>query len=100
MTPEILNEWTDSATKLLKGRTIKAVRYMTPDECDGSDWSRAALVIELDNGVSLWPSMDDEGNDAGALFTTDEELPIIPVIALPRSHFQGVPAQGVSIWQK
>jgi hypothetical protein len=27
----------------------------------------------------LTPSMDDEGNDAGAIFTNVTELPIIPV---------------------
>jgi hypothetical protein len=34
----------------------------------------------LDNGEMLYPSSDDEGNGAGALHTTIDELPIIPVI--------------------
>ena len=39
-----------------------------------------SVVIELDNGVLVWPSSDDEGNDAGALFTTDKRVDTLPVI--------------------
>ena len=42
----------------------------------------AAVVVtyEAEAGTSLVPSMDDEGNDAGALFINNKDLPVIPVI--------------------
>jgi len=72
--------WTKLAAELLVGRTIKRVRYMDADEVEASMWNSAAVVLELDNGIAIWPSRDDEGNDAGALFTTDDDLGTIPVI--------------------
>jgi hypothetical protein len=72
--------WTDTATKLLKGRKIKAVRYMDHDEAASLGWRYRCVVIELDNGTLIYPSMDDEGNDAGALFTTDPKVQTLPVL--------------------
>ena len=66
--------------EFLKGRTITEVRYQTEDEVEASGWCSAALVLELDDGQALWASRDDEGNDAGALFTTYDGFPIAPVI--------------------
>ena len=77
-TPEKV--WGDRAAKLLVGRKIVAARYMTPEDMDGLGWDRKALVLELDDGHLLFPSSDDEGNDAGALFTTYEECDTFPVI--------------------
>ena len=72
--------WSRHAAKLLKGRRIVDVRYMTAKEQVDIDFRRASIVLILDNGHAIFPSMDDEGNDAGAMFTTFEELPIIPVM--------------------
>jgi hypothetical protein len=69
------------AASVLVGRKIKAVRYLFEDEADGLGWSNRSIIIELDNGVLVWPSQDDEGNDAGALFTTDNRAATIPVIS-------------------
>ena len=66
--------------KLLLGRKITSVRYMTEEERKGLGWSHASIVIGLDDNTLLYPSMDDEGNDAGALFTTHASLQTIPVI--------------------
>lgn len=52
----------------LVGRTIRAIRYMTEVEAGDMDWHDAPIVIQLDDGTFLWPSADDEGNGAGALF--------------------------------
>ena len=57
-----------------------SVRYTTDEETEALGWRCKALVFNLDNGLSFYPSADDEGNDAGAIFTTDEELEVIPVI--------------------
>ena len=72
--------WTADAAAQLVGHRIKTVKYLSEEECAQMGWTRSALTIELDNGHSFWPSADNEGNDAGALFTTFEDLPTIPVI--------------------
>ena len=64
----VTKRWTDYARKHLVGRTIKAIGYMSAEEADELGWYGRALVIELDDGTALFPSQDDEGNDAGALF--------------------------------
>ena len=77
---EIVNEWTGTAQKLLVGRKIVNVRYLNEQEVEHMGWYSSTVVIELDNGLLIWPSRDDEGNDAGALFTTDPEVMTLPVI--------------------
>lgn len=71
-------QWTDRASNLLKGRSIVSVRYLTKKEAEAIGWSGRCICITLDNGHSIFPSADDEGNDSGTLFTTDESLPVIP----------------------
>ena len=75
-----VKQWTDDSNKLLSGRTIQHVHYMTKKEVEYMGWQSRSVIIILDNGVAIYPSRDDEGNDAGALFTSDDSLPIIPVI--------------------
>lgn len=73
--------WGERASTLLVGRTIVAVSYLSVEEASEMGWEYGRPVaLELDNGVVLFPSSDDEGNAAGALFTTAEALPTIPVI--------------------
>jgi|10_taG_2_1085330.scaffolds.fasta_scaffold369397_1 hypothetical protein len=56
------------------GRTIKAVRRLTKKEAavhgwDEGDWQyHDGVVVELDDGSTLTPSQDWEGNKSGALF--------------------------------
>ena len=85
-------KWTNLITNLLVGREIIDVGYMTDEEIGESGWSCKAICLCLRDvrpvnnkgerrpDVWIYPSMDDEGNNAGALFTTDEDLPVIPVI--------------------
>ncbi len=77
---EAVSHWEKKAAQVLVGRTIKAVRYLHPEEVENLGWCNRAVVFELDNGTLVWPSVDDEGNDAGALFTTDERAGTLPVI--------------------
>lgn len=79
-TQETVDRWTKEIAAKLEGRTIKRVRYLTGKEMDTLAWDRRAVVLELDDGNILFPSADDEGNDAGAIFTSFEDLEIIPVI--------------------
>lgn len=71
--------WIERSEKVLLGRRILKVRYMTQKEAEEMGWENRAIVIGLDNGTVIFPSMDDEGNNAGAIFTTDKDLPTIPV---------------------
>jgi hypothetical protein len=72
--------WEQKIGEKLVGRTIAAVRYQTPEEADGWGFTSRAIVIVFDDASFILPSRDDEGNDAGALFTSYEDLPTIPVI--------------------
>ena len=55
---------------------------MSIEEAKGMDWFKRPVVIHLDNDTMLIPSMDDEGNDGGALFghNRDGEDLTFPVI--------------------
>jgi hypothetical protein len=73
-------KWLIRINKLLKGKKILSVRYMTATEATELGWNQRAIAIHLDDGTIIFPSSDDEGNEAGSLFTTDEQTPIIHVI--------------------
>lgn len=77
---ECVRRWERDADALLVGRKITGVRYMSQAECDAHGWTAKCLIIQLDNDVRIYASRDDEGNDAGALFTDSPDLPTIPVI--------------------
>ncbi len=77
---KIEDKWTNEAAELLLGRQIESVRYMTEEEQEMMGWYSRSIIIQLDNGLLIFPSRDDEGNDAGALFTSSEAMPTIPVI--------------------
>jgi hypothetical protein len=55
----------------VEGHRIVKIRKMTKEEVNSEGWegaSETTPVIELDNGVKLFPSADEEGNGPGALF--------------------------------
>tara|TARA_R100001510_G_C7481708_1_gene93431 strand:+ start:235 stop:477 length:243 start_codon:yes stop_codon:yes gene_type:complete len=72
--------WTDKVDKYLVGRTIVKVEYLPKEEVEEWMWHKTPIAIHLDNGGILIPSMDDEGNDGGAIITNYKELGVIPVI--------------------
>ena len=74
--------WNDFAKKHLLGKTIKSVRYMTNEEADNMGWMSRPLAIFFTDGSFIFPSMDDEGNDGGALFgqTSNGEDMAFPVL--------------------
>ena len=59
------------------GQKIVKIRPMTNREKENEGWYRGTTVLELDNGVLLYASSDEEGNDAGALFGKDREVDFI-----------------------
>lgn len=77
---EITKKWEDRCSKMLVGKTIKYVRYMNTCEKQDLGWSKKSLVIFFTDGSFIFPSSDDEGNNAGALFTSFEGIEGIPTI--------------------
>lgn len=73
------DQWTNDIAKLLVGKKIVKVRYMNENERDGRGWYDRALLIYLDDGTVIYPSRDDEGNGAGAMFTNIKKFSTIPV---------------------
>lgn len=81
------NYWDEKAKKLLEGRTIVSVSYLTSTDVEMLGWNYSAIVLTLDDGTHVYPSKDDEGNDAGALFVDNiggkkAEFETLPVIKL------------------
>ena len=52
------------------GSKIIDIRPMTANEMKSEGWQKneIPMVLVLSSGTILYPSMDTEGNDAGALF--------------------------------
>lgn len=76
------NHFTAVASENFVGKKIKRVRYLTRKEAGRMGWHHRSIMLILEDGTMLFPSRDDEGNDAGALFgqtPTGEEL-TIPVM--------------------
>ncbi len=73
--------WLETANHLLKGKKIVAVRLMTSTEQEALAWHSRPFVMVLDDGSTWYPSSDDEGNNAGALFghkgKDDYTLPVM-----------------------
>jgi hypothetical protein len=70
----------EMAAKNMVGRTITEVRYMTKAEQKQFGWDVATIIIFFDDHSHIIPSMDDEGNNGGALFTSFVDMQCIPVI--------------------
>jgi hypothetical protein len=77
---DIIRKWEADIQKKLIARKITNCKYMTEKEMEGLGWSSKSLIITLEGGIKLFASSDDEGNDAGALFTNIKGLETIPVI--------------------
>ena len=65
--------WTEKAKSVLLDKKIVDVRYLQNDEMEMLGWYHRCVVIELEDGTLVFPSKDDEGNDAGALFYENRE---------------------------
>ena len=54
------------------GHKIVAIRKTTAEEREQQYWSANGIVLVLDNGVSLLPVTDEEGNEPGRLLVDDD----------------------------
>lgn len=78
----ILNEWIKKAQEVLLGRKIVEVRYMEDEEMETLGFYKRTLVLHLDDNTLIYPSMDDEGNDAGVIHyqKKGDDNYVLPVI--------------------
>ena len=70
---EVEDRWTKHAKDSFVGKKIVAARYLSQDEADDIGWGKRPVVLHLSDGTLVYPSMDDEGNDGGALFAQNKE---------------------------
>ena len=71
--------WQDLVNKHLVGKYITKVQWLNPkDSKKLLGWDYQPCEIHLNDGTIITPSADDEGNNAGAIFTNIKELPTIP----------------------
>ncbi len=56
------------------GQKIISVRKATDSEKSANYWDEDFIVIELENGIKLYPACDDEGNGPGVIFGEDKKL--------------------------
>ena len=78
---KLTKHWTDKFQFLIGSKIIK-VDYMSDKEANEINWDNRPIQIHLDNGAVLSPQKDDEGNDAGALFTGLKKETIAPVLSV------------------
>ena len=76
----IADIWNKKVREFLVGKTIKSVRYMTDAEMEDFMWYRKPVIIDFTDGSYMIPQSDDEGNNGGALYTSDKKLGVIPAI--------------------
>ncbi len=78
-----MDYWTKLGETHLLGKKIAQVRYMSETEAENLNWKFRPIVIQLNDGTLIFPSRDDEGNDAGALFgsTPNGEDLTFPVVS-------------------
>lgn len=65
-------EHAKSFNKLLKGKTIKYVSYLSETEAKDMGWYHRPLILNFTDGSCLLPMSDDEGNNGGAMSYADK----------------------------
>ena len=71
--------WTEFAEKLLLGRKITKVEYLSDNEAKDCGWDCKPVVFQLDGKDWVYPMRDDEGNDGGALVVGERTLPVLGI---------------------
>lgn len=80
---EVESDLITKIKKLLVGKKIKELDYMTQDECEGMGWCYSSPILILNDGLNITVSEDVEGNGAGCFITgqkTDDD--IFPALAV------------------
>ena len=63
----LTSHWEKKISKLLVGKKITKVQYLSNDETEENYWCSRPIAIQLDNQYWLIPMSDDEGNDGGSM---------------------------------
>lgn len=73
---------TDASTvsKRLVGRRIVRVRYMSKQEAQLAAFDKRPIVLDLDDGTILYPMVDEDSSDGGALATSLEGLRAVAAV--------------------
>lgn len=75
---EMEDYWNKNAQDVLLNKKIVKVRYLTKEEAKEIGWDSRPVYFELEDGTYCFCSMDDEGNNGGALFyNKDGVLPVL-----------------------
>jgi len=77
---ELTKHWNKVASDQLLNKRIVSVRYMTESEAFDMGWSGRPIAFQLEDGLWVYPSSDDEGNEGGALFTSHDSEPTLPLL--------------------
>ncbi len=79
---ELNEKWSKHAESVLLNRKIIEVRYLTDEEMENMSWSKRPIGFLLDDQTFCFISCDDEGNDGGVMFYSNdkEQNGVIPVI--------------------
>jgi hypothetical protein len=78
---ELREHWGNLASNFLVGKTIRRVRYLNDRETEDIGWTKSGLVIEFTDGHWIIAMSDDEGNEAGSIWTSSQsEINVIPTI--------------------
>jgi hypothetical protein len=78
--PKTDHQWQKAVAHHLVGQKIVSVSFMSKDEAEEWGWYNRPIQLMLSDGHQLLISQDDEGNDGGSVFTSYEDLPIIPTL--------------------
>jgi len=67
-------------TNAFIGKRIISAGYMTDKEMTQLGWRKRTLIIKFEDNTIMYASNDNEGNEAGVLYTSIEGFEIIPTI--------------------
>lgn len=68
-------------TSHILNKKIVMIRYMTDSEMHIFKWSKKSIIFQLEDGTLLFPSIDEEGTNAGSIqILLDNNLSVIPSI--------------------
>jgi len=73
-------EATKAVADKLVGNTITSVSYMSEEIAKDWGFSRRPITLMLSDGHQLIILADDEANDGGSVFTSYEDLQIVPTL--------------------
>ena len=66
--------------KLLKGKKVKDIYYMSQENADRMMWHSRPIIIEFYDGTILVPMRDSEGNDGGCMAIENAKKDISDII--------------------